>query len=128
MKKLFYLPLLTLTLFASELSTLIEKAQKNELVAIYKAKLESASKSYGATKSAYMPKIDFGASGQLFSPKDTLGAGQVYNAHVDASLVILDGFRRENILDEKTQLRRSSEYDLAQIKKRSLPTSCNTLL
>ncbi|MGB5966634.1 MAG: TolC family protein [Sulfurimonadaceae bacterium] len=117
MKRLLIVPLLSLSLWGSSLSTLIEKAQENELVEVYKERLTSSQKSYDAVKSSYFPRIDMGASGQLISPKDSLGAGQIYNAHAEASLVILDGFKRENILDEKTELRHSSEYDLSQIKK-----------
>lgn len=117
MRGLLLLPLLSLTVFGSQLSSLIEKAQSNELIQVYKEKLTASSKSYDAARSSYFPKIDLGASGQLISPKDNLGAGQIYNAHVEGSVVLLDGFRRENLLDEKTKLRRASEFDLAQIKK-----------
>jgi len=117
MRKLLILPLLSLSLLASNLSTLIEKAQSNELIDVYKAKLTSSNMAYKATKSSYYPRIDLGASGQLISPKDSLGAGQIYNIHAEASLVVMDGFKRENILDEKTKLRHASEYDLSQVKK-----------
>ncbi len=117
MKRIVLLPLLSVMLGASDLGMLIEKAQSNELIDVYKARLESSTLAYDATKSSYYPSLDLGASGQLISPKDSLGAGQIYNVHAEASVVLLDGFRRENILDEKTKLRHASEYDLAQIKK-----------
>jgi len=117
MKKLLILPLLSFSLWGSNLASLIEKAQSNELVEIYKAKLQASNVAYDATKSGYYPRIDMGASGKLFSPKDALGAGQVYNAYVEGSVVVMDGFKRENILDEKTRRRHASEYDLSQIKK-----------
>jgi len=118
MKKILLLvTFLLFPLLGSELSVLIEKAQSNELVDVYKAKLVSSEVSYDAAKSSYYPRIDIGASGKLFSPKDSLGAGQVYNAYAEASVVLLDGFKRENILDEKTKLRHAKEFDLAQVKK-----------
>ncbi len=117
MRNLLLLLLLFLSLGASNLTVLIEKAQSNELVESYKAKLVASNVAYDATKSSYYPRIDMGASGQLFSPKDSLGAGQVYNAYVEGSVVLMDGFKRENILDEKTKRRHASEYDLSQIKK-----------
>ncbi len=109
--------MLSAALWGSNLSSLIEKAQSNELIDVYKAKLTSSKTAYEATKSSYYPRIDLGASGQLISPKDSLGAGQIYNVHAEASMVLLDGFKRENILDEKTKLRHASEFDLAQVKK-----------
>ncbi len=117
MQKLILLPLLSLTLWSASLSTLIEKAQNNELIDVYKAKLTATEAAYDASKSSYYPRIDIGASGKLFTPKDALGAGQVYNAYAEASVVLMDGFKRENILDEKTKRRHASEYDLAQVKK-----------
>ena len=117
MRRLFLATLFTLPLLGSDLSVLIEKAQSNELVDVYRAKLTSSQVSYDAIKSSYYPRIDVGASGKLFSPRDSLGAGQVYNAYADASVVILDGFKRENLLDEKTKLRHAKEFDLAQVKK-----------
>ena len=117
MRRLLLLPLLPIAVLGASLESLIEKAQSNELVDVYKAKLTSSSVAYDATKSSYYPRIDIGASGQLISPRDSLGAGQIYNAYAEASVVLMDGFKRENILDEKTKRRHASEYDLAQIKK-----------
>ena len=117
MRRLFILPLLSLSVWGSSLSILIEKAQSNELIDVYKAKLTSSTMAYDATKSSYYPRSGLGASRQLISPKDSLGAGQIYNVHAEASLVVMDGFKRENILDEKTKLRHASEYDLSQVKK-----------
>jgi len=117
MRTLWLLPLISLSVWGSNLGALIEKAQSNELIDVYKAKLTSATTAYDATKSSYYPRIDMGASGQLISPRDSLGAGQIYNVHAEASVVVMDGFKRENILDEKTKLRHASEYDLSQVKK-----------
>jgi outer membrane protein TolC len=117
MKKIVFLSLLSIPLFCSSLSELIENAQNNELVDAHKAKLDSSIKSYESIRSAYLPKIEIGASAQMFSPTDTMGAGEVYNAYAQASFVLLDGFKRKNILDEKSSLKDASRYDLAQIKK-----------
>jgi outer membrane protein TolC len=46
-----------------------------------------------------------------------MDAGELYNVNAQASLVLLDGFKRENILDEKSSMKRSSTYELEQIKK-----------
>ena len=117
MQKLVWPLLLALPLWSANLNMLIEKAQSNELIDVYKAKLNAAEAGFDATKSSYYPRIDIGASGKLFSPKDALGAGQVYNAYAEGSVVILDGFKRENILDEKRKRQHASEYDLSQVKK-----------
>ncbi len=117
MKAYLLLALMPFSLCATNLGTLINQAHSNELIDMYKSKVISASKTYDATKSSYFPRIDFGGSAQLISPKDALGAGQIYNVNAEASVIVLDGFKRENILDEKTKLRHASEFDLSQIRK-----------
>ncbi|MCW8837849.1 MAG: TolC family protein, partial [Thiovulaceae bacterium] len=117
MKKLTFLLVLSIPIFASGLVELIEQAQKNELVEVYKSKLNSSNKSYEATKSSYLPKVDIGLSEQFISPADSLGAGQIYNAYAQVTTVLLDGFKRENLLEEYERLKNASKYDLAQIKK-----------
>ena len=117
MKKSLFLLTLTLPLFATNLITLIESAQKNELVDAYKAKIEATTETYEAAKSSYLPRVDIGAVANLTSPADAMGAGQIYSAYAQASVVLLDGFKRENILDEMSKLKSASKYDLSQIKK-----------
>jgi len=117
MKNIILVFLLSTSIFASSLLELIKQAQTNELVDVYKYKLNSSIKTYEATKSAYLPKIDIGASAQSISPVDTMGAGEIYNAYAMASVVLLDGFKRKNILDEKNKLKDASTHDLSQIKK-----------
>lgn len=117
MQRLFILPLITVSLFGSNLAQLIERAQQNELVEVYQQKLNASQQSYESVKSSYYPQLDLGASAQLTSPKGPMDAGQIYNVNAEASVVLLDGFKRENLLDEQSSLRRSSSYDLSQIKK-----------
>jgi outer membrane protein TolC len=117
MKTLLIVPLMAVSICATELSVLIEKAQKNELVGAYREKLNASDLNYRSVKSSYYPKIDLGALAQLTSPKGPMDAGELYNVNAQASLVLLDGFKRENILDEKSSMKRSSTYELEQIKK-----------
>ncbi len=117
MKRLLLVPFLSLSVWGSDLSTLIEQAQQNELIEVYKEKLNASDQSYKSVKSSYYPKLDLGAAAHFTSPKGPMDAGQLYNVNAEASVVLLDGFKRENILDEKNSLKRSSSYDLSQIKK-----------
>ena len=117
MKRLLFLASLSVPLFSVDLSTLIDQAQKSDLVDAYRSKLDSSVKTYEATKSSYLPKIEIGGSAQLISPPDSMGAGQIYNTYAQASVVLLDGFKRENLLDEKNKIKDSSRYELLKIKK-----------
>ena len=117
MKKLFLIPFMAVSLCGMDLVVLIEKAQNNELVGVYQEKLNASDLNYQSVKSSYYPKIDLGGLAQLTSPKGPMDAGEIYNVNAEASLVLLDGFKRENILDEKSSLKRASTYDLEQVKK-----------
>ncbi len=118
---------LFLGLFASlqaqnDLSMLIEKAQENELVEIYKQKVVSSEKGYEAARSSYFPRIDLGAGAQYNANNDVFAkgpfdAGQIYSAQAQVNIVLLDGFKRENLLDEKTELKKSSNHSLVDIQK-----------
>lgn len=115
--KLLFLLIFSTQIFASSLLELIEQAQKNDLVEVYKYKLDSTSKAYEATKSSYFPRVDIGAIEQFTSPADSLGAGQIYSAYAEVTAVLIDGFKRENLLEEKEKLNIASKHDLQQIKK-----------
>ncbi len=102
MKKLLIVPFMAVSLCGTDLAVLIEKAQKNELVGVYQEKLNASDLNYRSVKSSYYPKIALGGLAQLTSPKGPMDAGQLYNVNAQASLTLLDGFKRENILDEKS--------------------------
>ncbi|WP_345974871.1 TolC family protein [Sulfurimonas sp. HSL3-7] len=117
MQRLLILPLIAVSLFGSDLALLIEKAQKNERVEVYRQKMNASEQTYEAVKSSYYPRIDLGAAAHFTSPKGPMDAGELYNVNAEASLVLMDGFKRENILDEKSSLKRSSSYNLSQARK-----------
>ncbi|MEA3373700.1 MAG: TolC family protein [Campylobacterota bacterium] len=118
MKTLLFLLLFTITLLqAYDLKSLIEAGQQNELVQAYVNRHHASQKEYDATKSSYYPRIDLGASASKVNEKNPFEPGEVYAAFAKANFVILDGFRRENILDEKAALTKSSEFDLSGFKK-----------
>ncbi len=117
MRRLIAAALLSVSVQAFDLGELIDSAQKNELVQAYVDRHGASQKEYDATRSSYYPKIDLGASASKVNEKNPFEPGEVYTAFAKANFVILDGFRRENILDEKTALTKSSEFDLAGFKK-----------
>lgn len=102
---------------AFDLPQLIESAHNNEQVQAYVDREKAAKLSYKSANSSYYPSIDLGASASLLNNKGTLDPGQTYKAYAEANFVILDGFRRENLLDEKTMNAQASRFDLEGYKK-----------
>jgi len=117
MKKLVLLPLLFASLGAFDLPDLIEKAQKNEQVQSYVAKKATADLTYKSVKSSYIPRIDIGASASFIDERGSFDVPETYKAFASANFIILDGFKRENLLDEKSMRIKASEFDLAGFKK-----------
>jgi len=102
---------------AFDLPELIESAHNNEQVQAYVDREKAAKLSYKSANSSYYPSVDLGASASLLNNKGTLDPGQTYKAYAEANFVILDGFRRENLLDEKTMSAQASRFDLEGYKK-----------
>lgn len=105
------------SLFAFDLPTLIEHAQQNEQVQAYARRAESASAGYEATKSSYFPRIDLGGSASYIDERGSFDVPETYKAYAEANFIILDGFKRENLLDEKTMTEKASRFDLEGFKK-----------
>jgi len=104
-------------LMAFDLPTLIDSAQQNEQVQAYMKRAESASVSYDSVRSSYMPRVDLGASASYIDERGSFDVPETYKAYAEANFVILDGFKRKNLLDEKTMLADASRFDLTGFKK-----------
>ncbi|MEA1920751.1 MAG: TolC family protein [Campylobacterota bacterium] len=108
----------TSVLMASQsLSELIEAAHQNELVDVYVQKEKGTKLSRESLKAAYMPRIDLGASGSFVDEKGTMDVGESYTAYATASVLVFDGFKRENALDELRSRINASSSDLKGYKK-----------
>jgi len=117
MKTLLMVALLTVMAQAFDLTQLLEQAQKNERVQAYVDRYSAAKLTYDATKSAYLPRVDLGASGSFIDEKGSLDPGETYKAYAKANFVILDGFKRENLFKEQQKSEIASEFDLKAYKK-----------
>lgn len=114
----FILTMISTMLFASqELSLLIEAAHKNELVDVYVQQKNVASLNRESLKSSYLPRVDLGASANIVDEQGSIDVGQTYTAYAKASVVVFDGFRRENALDEARSRIDGSDSDLKGYKK-----------
>jgi len=104
-------------LMAFDLPALIDRAQQNEQVQAYAKRAESASVSYDSVKSSYMPSVNLGASASYIDERGSFDVPETYKAYAEANFIILDGFKRKNLLDEKTMLSDASRFDLSGFKK-----------
>lgn len=94
--------LLAVAVWAQDLAQLIEAAHKNDLVQTYAYRRAASQKAYDAAKSSYYPRVDLGASAIQVDPKGLFEPGASYTAYAKASVTLFDGFKRENLLKEKT--------------------------
>jgi len=117
MRALLLFLLIATWLQAYDLVELIEATQHNEQVQTYVDRSKAARLSHDTVSSSYLPRIDLGASASYVDDKGDFEAGDTYKAYAEANFIILDGFRRENLLDEKTMTHKASQFDLAGFKK-----------
>lgn len=104
-------------LYAQQLSTLIDHAQKNDLVNVRKHTVEAAKHELDSVEYGYLPRIDLGANGQYINDAGSFQPGETYSEFATASFTVLDGFKRENLIDEKEHTITARSYDLKSIKK-----------
>ena len=117
MRPLFVSLFLAATLFGFDLPTLIDRAQQNEQVQAYVQRAEAATQGYKSVKSSYLPRVDLGASASYLDERGTFDVPETYKAYAEANFIILDGFKRKNLLDEKAMTSKASRFDLAGFKK-----------
>lgn len=103
--------------FAVDLRTLIEHAEKSDLAQSYEYDAQSARSAESAVTRAYLPKITAGYTMQTVDEKGTFEPGETTVGNLKATLVLFDGFRRENMMDEKEAAARSAELTASHFKK-----------
>lgn len=105
-------------LFAAEdLKTLLDAAAKNELVGAYEAQAEAARLLQQSVRASYLPRVDVGASASYLDKTGSIDVKESYSAYAKASLTLFDGFKRENLLEEREALSRVNEAELGQYRK-----------
>ncbi len=117
MKQFILLAALYISAFSFDLPELIESSHQNEQVQFHFDRNRAAELSYQSAKSSYMPRVDLGGSASFIDKKGSFEPGDTYKAYAEANFIILDGFRRENLLDEKTMQQKATHYDLEGFKK-----------
>jgi outer membrane protein len=105
------------SLFAFDLPTLIDEAQHNEQVQAYVQRSKAAEKEASSVTSAYLPQVNLGANATFLNGLGSFDIPQTYRAYAQADFVILDGFKRENLIDQKDMQVKASRFDLTGFKK-----------
>ncbi|WP_345970444.1 TolC family protein [Sulfurimonas sp. HSL1-6] len=117
MRQIFSLLFAGTALFGFDLPTLITQAQQNEQVQAYAKRAEAAAHEHDAVVASYLPRIDAGASASYLDERGSIDVPETYKAYAEANFVILDGFKRKNLLDEKNMLTEAGRFDLEGFKK-----------
>jgi outer membrane protein len=102
---------------AEDLKMLLDATDQNELVGAYASQARSARLTHDAVRASYLPRIDLGANASFLDETGDIDVKESYTAYAKASVTLFDGFRRENMLDEKAALARSSDAELEGFRK-----------
>lgn len=88
-------------LYAVDLKTLLEAGERSDIARSYDYEAQSAQSALSSVKRAYLPKITGSYTRQSVDKQGTIEAKTTTVGSLKASLVIFDGFKRENMMDEK---------------------------
>jgi len=117
MRQIFFLLFAGTALFGFDLPTLIGQAQQNEQVQAYTKRADSSQAELSQVKASYLPSVDLGGSASYLDERGSFDVPETYKAYAEANFVILDGFRRKNLIGEKDMLSQAGRFDLEGFKK-----------
>ena len=99
------------------LPSLIDSAQNNGRIESYTQQKNAATLGYESAKRSYFPRIDGFGSATYVDKTGGFEAKQTYAAGVKGELIVFDGFKRENLLNQNKALEHSAQYTLDAAKK-----------
>ncbi len=105
-------------LFGVDLKTLLEAGERSDMAKSYDYEAESAQSALSAVKRAYLPKVTASYSQQTVDETSAFQAETTTVGNLTASLVLFDGFKRENMLDEK-----EAAYEAAKLSSEHFKNS-----
>lgn len=116
--KLPLLLLVSLALYAdTSLTSLIESAQHNEKITALEQRSLAAGLNYHATKNSYLPRVDAFANGSVVDRMGGFDAKRSSAAGLKAEMILFDGFKRENTINQSDAFKNAARYDLSAGKK-----------
>lgn len=104
------------TLFGENLSQLIELSKNNKMIDSSKITLESTKDSYESLKSAYMPKLNLGASYSNNSYEVSGNPQDTFTVKGSIDYVIYDGGKKGNTYDSYEATIKSGSKNLENLK------------
>lgn len=104
-------------LFGVDLKVLIDHAENSELAKSYEYEAKSARSAESAVTRGYLPKVTASYTQQSVDEKGSFEPGKTTVGNLTATLVLFDGFRRENMMDEKEAATLSAEYSSQHFKQ-----------
>jgi outer membrane protein TolC len=115
----YLLLLLTAALLQAEspLQTLIDSAHRNDRIESLNQRFSAAQLSHQLTQKSYLPRIDAFANATFVDHTGGFDAKRSTAAGVKAQMVVFDGFKRENSLNQSDALQNAARYELLRGKK-----------
>lgn len=101
----------------SELPLLIESAHKNEQIASLNQRAAAADLSHKAARNSYMPRVDAFANVAVVDRTGGFDAKRTAVSGVKAQMILFDGFKRENALQQSIALQNGARHELLRGEK-----------
>jgi len=99
------------------LPSLIDSALRNDRVESLNQRAAAAALNHQATQRSYLPRIDAFANAALVDHTGGFDAKRSYAAGVKAQMIVFDGFKRKNAINQSNALQNAARYDLSEGKK-----------
>lgn len=112
-------PLLSAALLQAQtaLPSLIDSAHQNERIESLSQRFNAAQLGHLSAKKSYLPRIDAFANASLVDHTGGFDAKRSVASGLKAQMVVFDGFKRENSLNQTNALQNAARYDLSRGKK-----------
>lgn len=112
-----WLLLTAFSLHAQTLPSLIDSALGNEHIESLKERVTAADLSHQAAKRSYLPRIDAFSNGVFVDHTGGFDAKRSFAAGVKGEMIVFDGFKRENAINQNNALTAAARYNLSKGKK-----------
>ncbi|MDP3466242.1 MAG: TolC family protein [Sulfuricurvum sp.] len=99
------------------LPSLIESAHRNEKIMGLEQRASAAALGHQSTKNSYLPRVDAFANASLVDRTGGFDAKRSAVAGVKAEMIVFDGFKRENTINQSDAFKNAASYDLLAGKK-----------
>lgn len=105
------------SLYAQNLPSLIDSALRNEQIESLEQRVIAARLNHQAAQRSYLPRIDAFTNGSFVDHTGGFDAKRSFAAGIKGEMIVFDGFKRENAINQNNALTAAARYNLSKGKK-----------